>query len=132
MIDGFLEAAEEPLQRCRVMGIESPCGASAHLGGGALEPVRVTSGEDDLGPLGPRPSGRLKTDTRTAPDDDDGLTVQSGHYPRPDSRALTSRDQSSARISVRRCANPSKASRATTAGSLLRSAGANAAMSVSM
>src|SRR5260370_42500265 len=76
MVDRRWQAAEEPLQGSRVLGVEGRGTLRAEFQRRLLEPVGIAAGEDDIGTLSPGASSCLEPDARAAADDDDGLSGQ--------------------------------------------------------
>src|SRR5664279_3384984 len=70
------EAGEEPLERGRVAEVKRGCAQRCDFVAGAVEPVTVTAGEDELGAGGSRLAGGFQTDARACTDHDNGLTGQ--------------------------------------------------------
>jgi hypothetical protein len=78
MVDRARQALEEPRQGSGVLGVEGRGVSRADLGGRFPEPVGVTAGEDDIGPLRPGAPGCLQPDAPAAAYYDDGLLGQFG------------------------------------------------------
>src|SRR6516164_1675447 len=75
VVDGRGQRVEEPLEPVEVGGVE--CGdAGPELEAGAVQAVRVASGEDDVCSLGAGEPGCLKPDAGAAPYDQAGLPEQ--------------------------------------------------------
>src|SRR5439155_14497186 len=67
------QAAEEPLQFRGVIEIQRRRAEPGYLSAGAVEPLRVAAGDDELGAGRTRLAGGLQTDTGAAADDHDDL-----------------------------------------------------------
>ena len=67
---------EEPLQRCRVGGVEGGGAPRADVARRLLEALGIAAGEDDVGALGAGAPGGLEPDAGAAADQDDGLPEQ--------------------------------------------------------
>jgi hypothetical protein len=77
VVDRIPQSREEALQGGQVVRVERRGAPRTDLGGGALQPVAVAAGQDDVGPLGPRTPRRLQPDPGAPTDHDHGLSPQS-------------------------------------------------------
>ena len=73
VVDRCGDCFEKLLQGLRVVGIEGRGAQRADLRGRCVEPVRVSSGQNDFGAFDAGLAGGFKTDAGTAANDDDGL-----------------------------------------------------------
>src|SRR6516225_10252395 len=71
VVDGRGQRVEELLEPVEVGGVEGG-DAGPELEAGAVEPVRVAGGEDDVCSVGAGEQGRLEPDAGAAPDHEDG------------------------------------------------------------
>ena len=74
MIDRLRPAIEEALEGVGIGGVKRLGASRTNLARSALEPLRATAGEDNLGPFLVCTPGRFEADASAAADDDDGLT----------------------------------------------------------
>jgi hypothetical protein len=76
VVDRVGKPVEEPLQRCRVGGVEGGGAPRVDIAGCSLEPLGIAAGEDDVGALTAGAAGGLEPDSGAAADEDDGLAEQ--------------------------------------------------------
>jgi hypothetical protein len=67
------QVTEEAFEGSGIRGIEGRAAQNAELACGALEALRIPAGEDQLGSLSARSSGRFEPDAGATTDHDDGL-----------------------------------------------------------
>jgi hypothetical protein len=76
VVDGRGQPLEEAVQAIEIGGVERLRAQRADLARRLLKPVRVPSGEDDVGALGAGQPRGLQPDARAAADQDDCLPGQ--------------------------------------------------------
>ena len=77
MVDRVGQAVEEPLQGCRVVGVEGGGAPRVDFERRSLEALGIPAGEDDVGALTARAAGGLEADSGAPADEYDGLAEQS-------------------------------------------------------